>query len=362
MKIIAFYLPQFHSIPENDRWWGNGFTEWDNVRRTKSLFKGHNQPEVPIDKNYYNLLDDSVQINQSHLAKKYGVDGFCYYHYWFDGKLLLEKPMEKMLQNKNIDIPFCICWANETWARTWDGNESDILIKQNYEEGFEGWKKHFDYLLPFLLDSRYIKHNNKPMLLLYKPQLIKNLDKLMDCWNQLALKAGFSGIYWGYQHRSAFDYELDRLDFGIEFEPFFTVREIENEEKETISTGKIKFKNTIEKIHRKIHGLPIIYDYDAVWERILKRNPKHSNIMPGAFTSWDNTPRKGKDGVVFFEATPEKFGQYIRKQLIHAKTTYKADYLFINAWNEWAEGAHLEPDERFKYQYLEELYKATQHD
>ena len=144
MKKIALYLPQFHAIPENDAWWGEGFTEWTNVSKSKPQFIKHVQPEIPYGKNYYNLLDENVQENQAKMAKKYGVDGFCYYHYWFEGKLLLEKPMENMLKNPKVDIPFCICWANETWARTWDGKEQDILIKQNYNEDETGWKKHFD--------------------------------------------------------------------------------------------------------------------------------------------------------------------------------------------------------------------------
>ena len=160
MKIIAFYLPQFHNIPENDEWWGDGFTEWVNVKKAKPLFDGHVQPKEPLNDNYYNLLDDNIKIWQAKIAKEYGVYGFCYYHYWFNGKLLLEKPMEQMLNNKKIDIPFCISWANEPWTKAWV-NEKKVLIPQSYG-GVNEWKEHFDYLLPFFKDERYIKVHNKP--------------------------------------------------------------------------------------------------------------------------------------------------------------------------------------------------------
>ena len=160
MKIIAFYLPQFHNIPENDEWWGDGFTEWTNVKKAKPLYEGHMQPRVPLGGNYYNLLDDNVKIWQADLAKKYGVYGFCYYHYWFNGKMLLEKPMEQMLANKEVDIPFCICWANEPWTKAWVGDERKLLIAQEYGQE-EEWKQHFMYLLPFFKDERYITKNGK---------------------------------------------------------------------------------------------------------------------------------------------------------------------------------------------------------
>lgn len=363
MKTIAFYLPQFHSIPENDQWWGQGFTEWTNVKATRPQFKGHMQPEVPYKQNYYNLLESDVQQAQAELAEKYGVGGFCYYHYWFEGKLLLEKPMENMLNNKSIKIPFCVCWANETWARTWDGKEQDILIKQNYEEGEEEWKKHFDYLLSFFRDERYIKHEGKPMLLIYKPQLIINGKEMLKYWRELATEAGFDGLYVGYQHHSAFDYDMKEygFDFGVEFEPFYTVREL----KKSISgkASKVGYalkhpKWLIRKLRAKLFNKPTIYDYDEIWERIINRRPEREGLVPGAFTSWDNTPRRGCNSNVFYEATPDKFKKYFSKQLDHAKDVYNADYIFINAWNEWAEGAHLEPDERNGYGYLEAILEA----
>ncbi|MBQ5320865.1 MAG: glycoside hydrolase family 99-like domain-containing protein [Oscillospiraceae bacterium] len=357
MKTIAFYLPQFHTIPENDAWWGEGFTEWVNVKNAKPQFKGHSQPEVPLGNNYYNLLNPDVQVKQAQLAQEYGVGGFCYYHYWFEGKLLLEKPMENMLSNNSVDIPFCICWANETWARTWDGQEKQVLMKQNYNEDREAWKAHFEYLLPFFKDSRYILHDGKPMMLIYKPHLITNCREMIGYWRELAIDAGFKGIYFGYQHPSAFDADCSELgfDFGIEFEPFYTVREIHSE---ISSCGKPLYairnpKWFWTKLKRKLLNLPVIYDYDDIWTRILNRTPEKDGVIPGAFPAWDNTPRRGNKSNVFYQATPEKFKRYFAKRVQRAKDIYNAPYLFINAWNEWAEGAHLEPDTVNGYGYLE---------
>lgn len=360
MKNIAFYLPQYHTIPENDKWWGKGFTEWTNVKASKPQFWGHKQPEVPLNNNYYNLLNADTQIWQAKLAKEYGVDAFCYYHYWFEGKLLLEKTIENMLNNKDIDIPFCICWANETWARTWDGQEKSILIKQNYNEDKKMWKKHFMYLLKFFKDDRYLLHEGKPMLLIYKPNLITNCREMIKYWRQLACDNGLPGLYIGYQHHSSFDYNMDELgfDFGVEFEPMYTVREINIEKKQ--SFGMIKRVIThpkwlYRKLKEKLLNQPCVYYYDEIWKRINKRIPEGDKIMPGAFTNWDNTPRRGNKSTVFFGSNPTKFSKYYLKRIERAKKIYHADYIFINAWNEWAEGAHLEPDEVNKYKYLEAI-------
>lgn len=347
MKQIAFYLPQFHTIPENDEWWGKNFTEWTNVKKSKQLFKGHNQPEVPL-QGYYDLSNVNEMAKQAKIAKEYGLYGFCYYHYWFEGKLLLEKPLEQMLVTPEVDIPFCLCWANETWSRTWNGSEKEVLIAQNYNEDDEMLRKHFDYFLKYFKDSRYIMEGNKPILIIYKPHLIQNIDYVLKFWNELAVKNGFDGIYLGYQHHSAFAYpeKTKGFDFGIEFEPWFT-----------IDKNNMLKKNILQKIVKKITAKPAIVDYDDIWNNILKRKPGEK-VMPGAFVSWDNTPRMANRGTVVFEAKPEKFERYYIKQIERAKTIYHSDYIFINAWNEWAEGAHLEPDEKNGYGYLEALNRT----
>lgn len=365
LKTIAFYLPQFHAIPLNDKYWGKGFTEWENVKKSKSLFKGHIQPEVPLNKNYYNLLDDNTQIYQAEIAKEYGVDGFCYYHYWFSGELLLEKPMENMLQNKKIDIPFCCCWANEHWSKNWDGQPNNIIMKQNYNENEEEWKKHYEYLSPFFHDERYIKKGNMPLFIIYKPYLMSNCQGMLEFWNALAKAEGFDGIYFGYQYPDSFRHNTDGFNFGIEFEPLFSLSYGEIESKTRFQKvlyslvhwnyGLKKIKNSIKFNWRRFTGKPMIYNYDEVWKSIISR-PLSKNVMPGAFTAWDNTPRKGNAGTVFFEANPDKFRKYMTALV--KKVKGDSEFLFINAWNEWGEGAHLEPDEYNKFGYLESLKKA----
>ena len=220
MKIIAFYLPQFHTIPENDTWWGKGFTEWVNVKKAKPLFKGHDQPRIPLNNNYYDLNNPETLKWQANLAHQYGVDGFCFYHYWFKGKLLLEKPAESLLKRENIALDYCFCWANEPWARTWDGRNRNVLMPQEYG-GREEWKKHFDYLLPFFKDVRYIKENNKPMFVIYKSTLIEECRDMMDYWSELAVNNGFEGLFFVETLKKRFPDQRE-LPFSakVEFEPY----------------------------------------------------------------------------------------------------------------------------------------------
>lgn len=365
MKTLAFYLPQFHAIPENDEWWGKGFTEWVNVKKAKPSFWGHNQPEVPI-QGYYNLLDPQVMRDQAQMAKKYGIDGFCYYHYWFQGKLLLEKPLENMLKDEKVDIPFCFCWANENWTRTWDGLEKHVLISQNYDENWDEMKQHFDYLLPFFKDERYIKHEGKPIIIIYKPFLIQNIEKQIACWNELAQEAGFPGLYWGFQYPESFEYPHIKkaFDFGIEFEPLYSAWESSSLKAGKTRSNKIKYALThpmylFNLIIRNLPGLPKFISYRQTWHAILNREYEKKH-MPGAFPAWDNTPRRGRSANVWYGASPKLFSKYLSRHISRIKKEWKTEYLFINAWNEWAEGAHLEPDEHNGYAYLEAVKKAVQ--
>ena len=190
IKPIAFYLPQYHSIPENDLAWGKGFTEWTNVKKAKPLFPGHYQPRIPLDQNYYNLEDSTVMKQQSVIAKDHGIFGFCYYHYWFkNGKKLLEKPIENMLKDPDVDIPFCLCWANESWTKRWNGRDGEIIVEQDYG-AIDDWKAHFNYLFEFISDSRYITLDGKPIIIIYKPDEIPCMNDMMECWQNLALENG----------------------------------------------------------------------------------------------------------------------------------------------------------------------------
>lgn len=355
VKIISFYLPQFHEIEENNKWWGKGFTEWVNTKKAKEIFKNQNQPREPFNDNYYNLLNDDVKQWQVDIAKKYGIDGFCYYHYWFNGKMLLEKPLEQVLANKNIDLPFCISWANEPWTRAWDGKTSEVLIGQDYGDK-EDWYRHFEYLLQFFKDERYIKVKNKPMLVIYKLQSIPNRDEMVVCWNNLAKKQGFDGIYLvetlnGLQK----EVSSELSDAAVEFEPNFTI----HHNRTYGDKIKNKLKNIL-YIPFKGKNFYKTMDYDITWKRIIKRQKFKTNkdVFPGAFVDWDNTARKGDKALVFDGVTPEKFENYLSKQLEKAKREYKSEYIFINAWNEWAEGTYLEPDKKNGYKYLEAVKRA----
>lgn len=364
MKTIAFYLPQFHAIPENDAWWGKGFTEWVNVKKATPLFDGHYQPRVPKNENYYCLLDKDVLKWQTDIAKEYGVYGFCFYHYWFDGHLLLEKPMEMLLKEKDIDFPFCVCWANEHWTNAWVSKKDNILIAQRYG-GRKEWEEHFNYLLQFLKDPRYIKNNGKPLVILYRPEIVDCLNDMLDCWQELAVKNGLPGLEFGYQ-QILFDLAKDKDDsrftYNIEYQPAYAVYDMTKENFKFLRSVKRKLTGVLQKIGINIEqvrpqGL-IKRDYDRVWNAVLDRKPTSEKSVPGAFVDWDNTPRKQERGSVFVGASPEKFEHYMTEQIRRTKEVYHQDMLFLFAWNEWAEGGYMEPDERYGFAYLEALRNA----
>ncbi len=363
MKIITFYLPQFHTIPENDEWWGKGFTEWTNVRKGVPLYENHYQPRVPANKNYYNLLDKNTLRWQIDLAKENGIYGFCIYHYWFSGKLLLEKPLELLLSDKSLDIPFCMCWANENWTNGWAAKNPKILISQ--EEGTEElWEEHFNYMLKFFTDKRYIKEDNKPLLVIYKPNMFKNIDKMLAFWENLAKKNGFSGMKYASQLEPTKEVR-NNFDYVIDYQPTNTYIEMTKTNNFIIK----KFKNIIKILSKKILRLDLEglkknklkrFLYDDIWNKIINKKPIDSKSIPGGFVDWDNTARKGSRGYVIDGATPEKFYSYMLQQIDNAKKNYKKDYIFLFAWNEWAECGYLEPDEKFKDGYLKALKRALE--
>lgn len=369
MKVIALYLPQFHRIPENDKWWGTGFTEWINVKKSRPLFEGHNQPRVPLDNNYYDLSDIEVMRWQAKIAKAYGIYGFCFYHYWFDGKLLLEKPVENYLHAKDIDFPFCISWANEHWTDQWVSEKWTVLIEQKYGQRKE-WVQHFYYLLPYFKDSRYIKHEDKPLFVVYRPELIEDRKAMFDCWNQLARENGFPGICYVFQRAEALinnkHIDFSMFDFCAEYQPGLANVRIQSKTQKFQKLRKIK-RNLflfLEK-HTKFdsrsillpkkHSGPGIDDYDAVWKNIINSPKIFRKIIPSAFVDWDNTPRRGVKGTVMNGANPEKFKYYFNILLKKAVAEYETDMMFIFAWNEWAEGGYLEPDTHNGYGFLEAI-------
>lgn len=347
-KVIAFYLPQYHSFEENDLWWGKGFTEWTNVKKAVSLFKEHYQPRIPMNNNYYCLLDDEVQIWQANMAKNYSIYGFCYYHYWFNGKILMDKPLLNMLENQKININFCMSWANESWSRTWNGNDKDYLIKQEYS-GERDWEEHFKYLLKFFKDSRYIKVENKPIFLLYTSSRIEECEKMVMYWDRRCKEEGFNGIYiietLNYLQNKPI---LKHSDAVVCFEPN-NVYESKMKKKNWLSSGTRFFQKEILK---KPNCQSISVAYRLIEERTFNFDKV---IYEGTFNDWDNTARKSYRGMVWKGASPLLFEEHLNK-LINKDNI--GEFLFINAWNEWGEGAYLEPDSKYKYGYLEAIYNA----
>lgn len=366
MKIIPVYLPQFHAIPENDEWWGKGFTEWSNVKGAKPLFEGHYQPRVPRGGNYYDLTDVEVLKWQCKLAKEHGIYGFCMYHYWFNGHLLLEKPMEMLLEHPEIDIRYCISWANHDWTDGWKAHNRAprVLIAHDFDDE-QDWVNHFNYLLPFFKDSRYMTENNKPLMVIYVPNLIRKLGKMLDLWTKMAQDAGFDGLTYIYQSASSsFDDSWDRSKFsyGVEMNPGYVNMYYGNKNM-GVFPRLMKYSRELKRLlgiqrsllpGRKPQSVAQ-FDYDDVWQKILKLRPKYPNMIPCAFSDWDNTPRHMERGSAYVGACPEKFKKYFGQLVKNTKVYYNTDMIFVFAWNEWAEGGYLEPDDKFGCGYLEAI-------
>lgn len=348
MKCIAFVLPQFHQIAENDSWWGEGFTEWTNVRKATALYPEHDQPKKPLNNNYYDLTDPNVKQWQAETAKAHGIYGFCYYHYWFNGRRLLEQPVQQILASKEPDFPFCLSWANEPWTRSWDGTEEDVLMPQEYGEERD-WRMHFYALLEAFKDKRYICVDGKPVFIIYRSSSIPRCDEMLQCWRDLAQQNGLKGLHL-VRTLGGFPLKTEHgFDASLEFEPHYT-----------FAHGGVKHLWSSKQVEDQKH---IVIDYDELWESMLERTPHRDGeiIYPGAFVNWDNTPRKGAAGQSTLGANPHKFGQYLSRQIERTKKMFKSDFIYINAWNEWAEGAYLEPDDHYRYQYLQAIKKALQY-
>ena len=349
MKIIAFYLPQFHNIPENDEWWGDGFTEWTNVKKAKPLFDGHEQPLIPLNNNYYNLLEKETVVWQTKLMNEYGVDGMIYYHYYFCGKKLLEKPAENLLKDKTINQPFFFCWANHSWIRSWNGT-SEVLVEQKY--GTENdWKEHFEYLLQFFKDERYEKRKNKPLLMIFKSDFPEK-NAMLDYFNTECIKHGFDGIciietYHGQSYPNGLEELKNNKSKCTEFiflrEPAMALTMYIDSIKYKPKWINMKLKEFFAK--KKLLSYVRTYDGNTLYDIMLNYKIE-STLIPGVFFQWDNTPRHSFRGYIISSPEREKFNEYIKK-------IKGCEYLFINAWNEWAEGMILEPTEQNKFKYLE---------
>lgn len=340
IRLITFYLPQFYPIPENDEWWGKGFTDWRNVAMANPLFEGHYQPHIPADLGFYDLRLPEVRRAQADFAREYGIYGFCYYHYWFNGKRLLERPFEKVLKTGEPDFPFCLCWANEDWTRAWDGETSNILIKQTYSA--EDDQKHIHYLLKCFDDRRYIRINARPLFIVYRSNRFPDPLRTAEIWREEATKHGLPGLYL-CRVESFRDEHMDPqksgFDASIEFQP------------DWCELGP-KLRGRKYKDHS-------VYRYEDVLNRMLKKiMPKYkrfSCVTP----SWDNSPRRKNGAVILIESAPDLYERWLRETIKKIRTDNEDEKIvFINAWNEWGEGNHLEPDQKYGKGYLEATRRA----
>jgi lipopolysaccharide biosynthesis protein len=347
-KVLAFYLPQFHQIPENDAWWGTGFTDWVNVHRARPLYDGHPQPAKPGELGRYDLAGPDVMRRQAALAAEHGVDGFVMHHYWFDGRPLLETPLCNLLDDPSIEFPFALCWANENWTRRWDGLDSEILIAQKYGEGWVD--RFYDDILPALSDRRYVTVDGRPLLVLYRIGHIKNASAAIERWKGRAQEDGLGGLHvLAVVHSRQFE----GLPRGIE----------------NVVDGLVQFPPLtgigLQSVKKLAPGvLPShsgdVYSYDAAINsaHLTSVGPHGLRIHLGVMPGWDNTPRRRDASYVFHGANPLSFRRWLARAGAAAAADGGQPLVFVNAWNEWAEGAHLEPDARFGRGYLEAVRDA----
>ncbi len=350
---IAFYLPQFHPIPENDNWWGKGFTEWTNVGKAKRYFTGHYQPRVPADLGYYDLRVPETRQAQADMASKYGIEGFAYWHYWFgNGKRLLERPFNEVLVTGKPDFPFCLSWANETWKGFDHGLfNRNVLIEQTYP-GDKDFENHFYEVLPAFLDKRYIQVHGKPLFLILKPFDIPHSKSFIEQWQNLAIRNGLKGIYFVGQ--------------TIRFEEYNSILEMSFDAvnvlrlQDFMRFGRSFPVLVIDKILNELFGLPNIYNFKQVIKHFTGNEDKEINCIPTVLSGWDHSPRSGKRGLILYNATPKLFEQHVAAILEEIKHKPFEDRLvFIKSWNEWAEGNYMEPDLKYGTGFLDALKRAV---
>lgn len=342
-RVIAYYLPQFHPIPENDRWWGQGFTEWTNVAKAKPLFRGHYQPQLPADLGFCDLRLPEVRFAQAELAKQHGIEGFCYWHYWLgNGKRLLERPFYEVLKSGEPDFPFFLAWANHNWRGVWFGAPNRTLIEQLYP-GEPDYREHFKSVLDAFTDERYLKVDNKPIFQIYRPREIPNCRRFTDFWRELALKAGLRGIHFVGEGLN-----VDEIDqFGVDAVTYSHHRLVEH-----------KYPNNrfIRKMLNNLLGRPLVYRYKTAARYFLRPNSGSFKEYPCIIPNWDSTPRLGVNATILHDAKPDYFRRHVSEALkIILDRPYEHRLVYIKSWNEWAEGNYLEPDLRYGRARLEIL-------
>ena len=351
VRAIAVVLPQFHPIPENDEWWGKGFTEWTNVSKAQPLFPGHYQPQLPADLGFYDLRLPEAREAQASLAKEYGIEGFCYYHYWFNGKRLLNRPLDEILASGKPNMPFMLCWANENWTRRWDGKDEEILIAQEYSQ--EDDKRHMRWLCENVFsDERYIKVEGRPVFVIYRQNLFPDIRKTASLWRKIATEEfGFEDLYLCTMESDNNLVEPEKINFdaSVEFSPHQVISN-------RIYPGKLdKFLTRLKITKPKKFR---VVDFDRAVENSLERVLPDHKLFRSVTPSWDNTARK-ENGIVAKGSSPEKFCYWLQN-IISKFEPYSAEenFVFINALNEWAEGNHIEPCIKYGRAYLEATKKA----
>jgi lipopolysaccharide biosynthesis protein len=349
VRLIAYYLPQYHPIPENDKWWGKGFTEWTNVTKAKPLYPGHRQPNLPSDLGFYDLRLSEAREAQADLAKAYGIEGFCYYHYWFGGKRLLERPFNDVLISGKPDYPFCLCWANETWSGIWHGAPNRILMEQSYP-GKKDHEAHFYSLLNAFTDSRYMTVDGKPIFIVYEPNKIPEVKKTTDYWRELASRNNVKDLYLIGVASEPWEPSLHGFD-AIAPRNLHLADNYENR-------AILKIKTRI----RRVLGYPEqIYSYKKAIKHLLSENSEVLNVHPTVVPNWDNSPRSGLSSLILHDSTPELFKVHLSeavKKVMHKPHDYRM--VFIKSWNEWAEGNHLEPNLQYGRKYLEAIKEIVE--
>jgi hypothetical protein len=344
--VIAFYLPQFHPIPENDAWWGPGFTEWRNVARARPLFRGHYQPHIPGDLGFYDLRVPETRLAQAAMAAAHGIEAFCYWHYWFAGRRLLERPLDEVIKTGEPDFPFCLGWANQTWTGVWHGAEDRVLMAQTYP-GRDDHIQHFWSLVPALTDPRYLRVDGKPLFYVYRPESLPDPVAFTDLWRELALGIGLPGLYLVGEHWESWNPVQRGFDAAVDTS-LLQLRE---------RPGRRHPSAWLRWQWKEFRQQPTVYRYEDVWNVFVSDERtqlphRHVALLPG----WDNTPRSGSHGLVLHGSTPALFRRQVRRAVdITARQAPEHRLVFLKSWNEWAEGNYVEPDLRFGRGYLEAI-------
>jgi lipopolysaccharide biosynthesis protein len=360
-RVLAFYLPQFHPIPENDRWWGQGFTEWTNVVKARALFPGHHQPHLPSDLGFYDLRLPEVRQAQADLARGYGISAFVYYHYWFSGRRLLNRPFDEVLASGHPDFPFCLCWANENWTRAWNGGDHEVLMPQSHSADDD--RAHIEHLLHAFADPRYIRINGRPLFLVYRTELLPDPGRTADIWRERARSAGFEDLYLVRVESLSpgVDPKTIGFDAAAEFAPDWRV------------IGRARFRrerdDLVAKVQRHLARVGMspsaymdhrVYEYDQLMDQMLAKPPVAYKRFRCATPGWDNSARRARNATIFRGSTPQAYERWLRSLVASTMEQFQGDerLVFVNAWNEWAEGNHLEPDQRWGRAYLEATTRA----